>query len=231
MSEPPVHASTEGVHAKPHATSNRWVDYSIAFSAILISLISLVIAIQHGRVQERLVAANSWPFLTYGVDNSMTDRGQNMSFLIRNAGVGPAVLKSLEVRYRDKPVRGWAELLQVCCDVARDLPVQQFLALGVTGDDHPVGIIPAKEHSLMLRFTHKPENTALWDKLSEARLHLSFKACYCSIIDECWKSDLQTLNPERVERCEAGPNDYIELGAGLDNPEKFPIMSPLSAQH
>jgi hypothetical protein len=62
---PPVNTGAEGVHAEPKRTGHRLLDLSIAVSAILISLTSLAIAIHHGRVQQKLVATNSWPFAAY----------------------------------------------------------------------------------------------------------------------------------------------------------------------
>lgn len=120
MPEPPVNVSAEGVHAEPRKIGHRAIDFSIAASAIVISLISLAVAIHHGRVQERLVAASSWPFLFWSTSVDQDGRGQRFSIYIANSGVGPALLKGLVVRYGGKPVRGWVELLQECCSVARE---------------------------------------------------------------------------------------------------------------
>jgi hypothetical protein len=37
----------------------------VAATAILISVVSLVVTVGHGRTMEKLVAANSWPLLRY----------------------------------------------------------------------------------------------------------------------------------------------------------------------
>jgi hypothetical protein len=136
---PPVNTGAEGVHAEPKRTGHRLLDLSIAVSAILISLTSLAIAIHHGRVQQKLVAANSWPFLT-----------------------------------------------------------------SITSNDFG-----------------EPQ---IWEKFGGSRLKLSFDACYCSILGECWASDLQTLNPKSVQQCEASPDDYIEVGAGFDDSPVLPVI-------
>lgn len=52
---------TPEVHVHPHHTGHRWVDYVIAGTALLVSVISLWVAVGHGRTMEKLVAANSWP--------------------------------------------------------------------------------------------------------------------------------------------------------------------------
>src|SRR5438046_1272008 len=61
-----------------------------------------------------MVAATSWPFLTYGT----TQVGKRLTPQIGNQGVGPARLKSLVVRYRGREVHGLVELLQTCRGLA-----------------------------------------------------------------------------------------------------------------
>jgi hypothetical protein len=222
--EAPLRTSPDGVEVEPRKTGHRFADFAIALSAIVISLVSLGIAIHHGKVQERLVAANSWPFLMFGTSNQRREDGQRLTMAIENSGVGPAVLKSLVVNYRGKPVRGWVELLQECCDVSRDIRVDQLVPLGVKGDSRPVGVIRAREQAVLLALARTPENGELWNKFAAARLQLTFEGCYCSIVGECWKSDLITLDPQRVEQCVKGPNDYVEFGAGLDDSESMPLL-------
>jgi hypothetical protein len=214
--EPPVSISTEGVHPEPRKTGHRLVDFSIALSAIVISLISLAVGIHHGRVQERLVAANSWPFLRWGPSHHSDERGQRFSIYIANSGVGPALLKGLVVRYRGKPVRGWVELLQECCGLERQLSDLNLPALGFVTGGQPKGVILPHDRVTLISLTRLPQNPQIWERLSAARRDVTFEACYCSILGECWKSDLQTLDPERTAQCSGGPEDYLEIGAGFD---------------
>ena len=49
MSEPPIEVSAEGVEPKPRKTGHRASDLAIGLAALLISLISLAVAIRHGK--------------------------------------------------------------------------------------------------------------------------------------------------------------------------------------
>jgi hypothetical protein len=216
MSESPIAVSTEGAHAEPRKTGHRLIDFSIAMAAIVISLVSLAVGIHHGRVQERLVAANSWPFLRWGPSYHDDERGQRFSIYIINSGVGPALLKGLVVRYRGKPVRGWVELLQECCGVERPLRNLNPPALGFVTGGQPKGVIRPGNNVTLLSLVRLPHDPQVWERLSAARLDLTFEACYCSILGECWKSDLQTLDPARTGQCPGSAEDYIEIGAGFD---------------
>jgi hypothetical protein len=214
--EPPVQISTEGVHPEPRKTGHRLADFSIALAAIVISLISLGVGIHHGKVQERLVAANSWPFLQWGPSHDDAADQQRFSIYIVNSGAGPALLKGLVVRYKDQPVRGWYELLRECCGVERTPRSLDLAALGFVSGGQPKGVIQPNGKVTLISLARLPHNLQVWEQLSGARRDLEFEACYCSILGECWKSDLQTLDPQATAECRGGPDDYVEIGAGFD---------------
>jgi hypothetical protein len=223
MSEPPVNTRADDVHAEPRKTGHQFVDLAIACSAILISLISLGVAIHHGHVQQRLVAANSWPFLRFDFDNSRAQGGgQTVTYSIINSGVGPAVLKSLIVDYTGKRAHGFVELLQTCCGMPHGIDINGLLPLGFLGESRPIGVIRARDQVVLFKFFRNPANIAMLDGIAAARDVVKFRACYCSIVGECWVSDLRSLDPQPVEACKASPDDYVEFGAGLDDYERLP---------
>ena len=224
MSEPPVKSGADDVHAEPRKTGHHFLDLTIAFSAILISLVSLGVAIHHGHVQQRLVAANSWPFLRFDFDNSRAEGGQLVTYSIINSGVGPAVLKSFVVDYQGKPMHGFVELLQACCGMPHDVDINGLLDLGFRGENRPIGVIRASDQLVLFRFFRNPANIAMLDGVAAARERVKFRACYCSIVGECWFSDLRSLDPQPVEACKASPDDYVEFGAGLDQFERLPAL-------
>jgi hypothetical protein len=227
----PVNTSVEGVHAEPRKSGHRLLDLSIAISAIVISLVSLTVGIHHGRVQQELVAANSWPFLTWRPSTDLGGGHPTFSMAILNSGVGPAVLEKLVVRYKGEPVRGWLELLQACCGVSRSITPNELQNIGFESGGAPKSIIRANESVLLLRLGRLPERPEIWERLSAARLELTFEACYCSILGDCWDSDLQSLHPSPVEQCTATPDDYVEVGAGLDDAKLHPVMQGIQEGH
>src|SRR5271170_2303575 len=114
MDDPPVHVTPDEVHAHAHKTGRPALDLVIALSAIFISAVSLAVAIEHGRTERDLVAANSWPFLRRKLDTDYNN-GRDVVIGVSNGGVGPAKLKSLEVFYDGKPVSSSLDLLRRCC--------------------------------------------------------------------------------------------------------------------
>jgi hypothetical protein len=42
-----------------------------------------------------------------------------------------------------------------------------------------------------------------------ARTDITFNACYCSVLDECWQTDFSSSRPKRVEECHAPPDNRV----------------------
>ena len=211
MSEPPVHTGVDDVHAHAHKTGHRWVDMAIAVSAITISVISLFVAVAHGRTEEKLVAANSWPFLVYkSSQNGLVRGGRVVALTLENSGVGPARLQSLKVMLDGRPMRTFGELMGRCCGMPAVTGLQQ-VALGLQTRNDVVGVLPAREDVTFVAWRAGGPQPAIWDRLDAARRRLAFRACYCSVLDDCWTSDLTpTSKPRPVAQCQASPDDYAD---------------------
>ena len=61
----------------------------------------------------------------------------------------------------------------------------------------------------VLEYAADPAQLAIWDGLNSARVALEFDACYCSVLDECFRSDLVSMTPTRVDACPARGPDKI----------------------
>jgi hypothetical protein len=219
--EPGLSTDADGVRAEPRRTGHRLLDMALAGSAILISLVSLGVAIHLGHVQSRLVAANSWPFLQFTSSGSV-DQGL-VSVGISNDGAGPALLKSIVVRYQGKPIGGFVELLQQCCGLKQGVTKADLYDIGEENESSLIGVVRAREKAIILTLRRTPSNADLWQRFTAARRDITFEACYCSIVGDCWRSDLRTLDPQPVRACPSNPNDYHELGAGLDGDWSLPV--------
>jgi len=170
----------------------------IAGLAIVISLISLAVGFYNAQSQQRMVAATSWPFLVYHtmrVDKRLTLR-------IANEGVGPARLKSVIVRYRGREARNLADLLHICCGFQAGASWTQLNKLDLAWEGEAIGLYRAGEHADIIVMDRKSANEAVWKQLADSRLHLKFEACYCSVLNDCWTSDLDPLtDPRPVSYC------------------------------
>ena len=195
-------------HEAPHAahnTGSRWLDLTLALSAMFVSIVSLAVAVHHGKAMDRLVAANSWPFLTYSTDNMDPQGVRRISLKVENDGVGPARVQTFEVWWQGEAVSTAPELLRRCCMTDSQTPIDSPTArsLNLVIGQVASRVIRAGEAETFLSLELKDANGDIWHRLDVARLQLKMRACYCSVFDECWETDLEQTNARRVRSCAA----------------------------
>jgi hypothetical protein len=182
------------IESHRHRTGHSRIDFMMGATAVLLSCVSIFIAVNHGRTMERLVAANSWPNLSYSTGNS-NDLGTNddITLDIRNSGVGPARLDSMQVFYKGVAQSSGLTLLQACCGTKKTFNFGANIVLNE--------VLPARETTTFLRVARAANGNGVWDALNRERLNISVKLCYCSVFEECWMRDSRSRRPERVDKC------------------------------
>jgi len=127
-------------HSHAHHTGLPWLDLVIAGSAIFISIVSLIVSIQHGSTIEKLVAANekqveasTLPIVRFTTGN-LLENVNVVHFDLRNGGTGPAIVEWFRVKWNGQPVKGPGDLLTLCCrsKTQRAGSVWQNVASGMT---------------------------------------------------------------------------------------------------
>jgi hypothetical protein len=214
LHEPPVQAGADDIHAHPRHTGTRWFDLALALSAIFISAVSLFVAIEHGRTERDLVAASSWPFIRELMDNEYDAGDGTTRFAaigISNGGVGPAKLESFEVFYRSVPMGSGLGMLRRCCglgptadDVKRQLP--HGIRYSLT--DHTV-VRPGEAYATFA----VPRSTEVGDRFAAAFPDITLRGCYCSILDQCFISNLKDTRTTPVKAC---PEPAVQFSPNRD---------------
>jgi len=195
-------------HETPHLahhTGHRWLDLTLALCAMFISIVSLAVAVHHGIAMDRLVNANSWPFLTYRTDNEDAQGHRRISLKIENAGVGPARIETFEVWWQGQPVASAGELLRRCCmtDPGAKIDPDTARSLNLTGGIIAPSVMRASGEQSFLGLELTEANAAIWHRLDVARMQVKMRACYCSVFDECWETDLWQTSTESLKSCPA----------------------------
>src|SRR5215472_3553209 len=88
-----------------------WLELAVALTALITSISSIVIAIQHGHTMEKLVQANSVPYLEGGFSDTDENGKKILSLDLLNRGVGPAHEESLHVKVDDHVVKNLQEFM------------------------------------------------------------------------------------------------------------------------
>ncbi|MEF8762487.1 hypothetical protein, partial [Stenotrophomonas sp. A3_2] len=90
----------EGPEVEGHVrhTGHRRLDTVLGLAAVVMSATSVGIALHHGRIMEKLVAANTWPVLTFDSSNTdYTGKRHVVKLSLQNVGVGPTRIETFEV--------------------------------------------------------------------------------------------------------------------------------------
>ena len=190
------------IEAHRHKTGHSHVDLILGGTAVFLSMVSVFIAVRHGETMERLVAANSWPNISYSTGNESEGHPKTITLSVRNTGVGPARIDTFEVFYKDTPVRGIKQLMKACCDGAKP----NFSVSLVRNE-----VLPARDTIDFITLDAAANDPKVWAALNVERFNVRVRACYCSVFDECWVMDTGKPRPSRVTECVASqPVEYGE---------------------
>jgi len=193
-------------HAHHHRTGRPWVDLTLAVSAMLVSVISLVVSIGHGRTMERLVEENArqvkastLPILRFGTGDIDVAGISAVHFDVSNGGTGPAIIDWFALSWDGRPVSNTRELIAACCQAAGGEGVAYVVRNLVTGQT----LAPAQ--SLTAFYLRKEgSDPQLYRELdTTARFRFKASACFCSVLDQCWTTDFVQTRPTPVASCSA----------------------------
>jgi hypothetical protein len=190
-------------------TGHRLADLAVAFSALFVSLCSLGIALHHGRTMQRLVEANSRPFIQITIsngqqaaDNAIT---QALTVLMSNPGAGAARIEKFSILVDDKLVKDITDALGQLAGLPANGSgsTAASSALGqMTYANVAPSYIKAGSDQIVLRWPRTPSNASVWDKVVDAGSgRVIFETCYCSIFDECWIENSHRFRPAPVKSC------------------------------
>ena len=169
----------------------RW-DALAAIIASLVGLLALIVAGYTAYIQRQQVRAQVWPYLISG-NNDLTQ-----SLVVNNKGVGPAVVRSVQLWINGKPQSDWNRVV-----ANMGLPPHQFFQATINHD-----VLSPGEELQIIRFPEK----ALWQRFKTAASNrMAMDICFCSTLGECWISSNKNLieppsmplqlKVEAVDRC------------------------------
>ena len=193
---------TPDVHT-PHTAHGgrlpRWLELVIAITALITSISSIAIAVHHSHIMEKLVQANSIPYLQGGFSDVTLEGEKVLSLDLINRGVGPAHEKSLRVKVGDRYVKSLHEFFAASLSSEQAGQANEIL--------HPLWnrvhtrFVPAGQSQLVFRLPRTADNAPLWDLLAKDQGRWEVEFCYCSVFDDCWYVHGKWTEPEHVKQC------------------------------
>jgi hypothetical protein len=155
-------------------------------------------------VMERMVEASTWPYILVGYSNFNPAGTPHITLWVVNKGVGPARLDSLEVFYQGAGQSGPQALLSSILAPPAPAPHYQALTSDVVNS-----VISPKESINFLDLDSKSYDPADYSQIRTATSKLDFRACYCSVFEECSVLDTRkSPHPVPVKACTAPEKPY-----------------------
>lgn len=194
-------------HHPHHGTGMRWLDITLGVAATVVSLVSLWLGLHSAHSMEKLVAANSYPYveLMRSMSSSIPLPGSEhdrdvIEYELINNGVGPARIEWVELRFKGKPVADITGLLDACCKAEQ----HDYDGLNRRGGIAGALIRPGASVK-MFTWTEQARANADFKALHRQMSDIQWSACYCSVFDECYVRSTQadTHKPEEVKQCTA----------------------------
>jgi peptidoglycan/xylan/chitin deacetylase (PgdA/CDA1 family) len=199
MIEPP---ETPHHVAGHHRTAIKWFDVAMAVAVLVVSFGSLFVALHTGHTMEklveqnqRLVYAQSTPILQFTTGNYKEGRDV-LGGTLTNVGSGAARIVWIRFMHDGQTFVNWQDLI-------RKLNNDSYPAFVLTsGVERTILSAGEAKETFEWAIPADPSELPAWRKLNDERWKVTSRACFCSLFDECWTSNLGGDPPVRVESCE-----------------------------
>ena len=163
------------------------LDIIIAASAVVISLVSLWVALRTDHTQEELLRSSVWPYVQYTKSAADAEGRRQLVFELRNLGVGPAIVRSFAVSYDGHFVATLDDLLRACCPRTQGHIVHSSTIAQ--------SVIVSRDAIAFIQVPPELFDRTTYRQLDAARRHVEVLACYCSVLGDCWVLDSKTEGP------------------------------------
>jgi hypothetical protein len=179
-------------------------------AALLATTITLAAAMLQTFYLQRQVRSGAWPYVSFGVDQSFQHRTDEqgvlaeegrIEILVKNDGVGPALIRSAQVKWNGEAMSSWNDLLQRAIG-------HRPAHLHTAAFTHRV--LPASVNRDTAISAMRVSDAADARALSAALAGLSIDVCYCSVYDECWIASRGRAEARPVRDCSALEDGFAD---------------------
>lgn len=209
MDPPEAHPADLHQRRRSGAGLPPWLELVVAVTALVTSISSILLAIQNGHDMDKLVKANSLPYMQGGFSDASPEGADVLSLDLFNPGVGPAHEQSLRITVDGRYVRSMNELYAASLGPAVTAGPRPFAHEMVKNGVRTRFVAPGKQQ-MVFRIPKRPDNAQLWDRLDAAQSRWSIDFCYCSVFNECWRVPSKWAEPEPIKECRRDePHEFL----------------------
>ena len=149
------------------AEARRDWDALAAVIATFVGLLALLVSGYTAHIQRQQVRAQVWPYVLVGNDDP------KQAIEVLNKGVGPALVRGLQVWIDGRPQRSWDAALQTL-----GIPPHGYQNSTLNGN-----VLSPGEQVTWIRIA----DPAMYLRFRDAyRTRIGVEACFCSTLGDCW---------------------------------------------
>jgi len=171
------------------------LDRVLSGAAMFVALSSLAIALYEAHMTREHDRLSVWPY----VSTFHSDSGGVYTFNVRNVGLGPALVRSFQVRVDGTPRANWGEVAETL------IGTDSAFTSGHTPNAYSSfgrGTVLLPGARLALLQLGPGPAAAPFHRAAQRRMDA--RICYCSLYGDCWVLDTRGAGePEEVRECPA----------------------------
>jgi hypothetical protein len=163
------------------------VEMLLGVSASFLSLCALVVALLQTRIAREQQYAAVWPYLEIGsgrIDGKFT-------LQLENKGVGPAVVKSVELKHRGQVAPSYVSVFNAA--------LERFTGPRFYAIVRPGSVLKPGEELLLFEIDKDPVNAARLDALV-ADPGFALRIVYADVYGNCWVTTTAAVEPAACPR-------------------------------
>ena len=165
-------------------------DAVAAMAATVVAVVSLVLTLDQSRTQRLQLGAAVWPSLRIGHSNFENREHPEDLFFVANGGVGPARIQAFTVTWKGQAFKDSDALFHAACP---DVTTNGIFYGTQTGT-----LLSAGARAIVIGRPRDPANDECVERMFR---EMDARACYCSVLDECWTASYNESEPARVHDC------------------------------
>ncbi len=150
-----------------------------ALIATFVGICALCISAYTAHVQRQQVRATVWPILEYSTSNEPMIR-----LSLANKGMGPAIIRRVQVKVDGQPQPDWQEALQKLLGSGRHRFSFSTLTGRVLSPGESIDILVPQDSEGKPLTTNSSAPLAI--QMDQARERVAVEVCFSSTLDECW---------------------------------------------
>ncbi len=160
----------------------------MALSALLISAVALIVSIYEANImkeqQEIMISqqkASVWPYVDGNITYNYGEQFK-ITYSLVNKGVGPAIIKDGVFTIKDTAFQDYEGSILSALQpfVPKSVLEQMNTSISLVSDK-----VLSPEEEFQILFLQGPRFENDYEVLKE--IDFEYKACFCSIYDECWQ--------------------------------------------